>query len=223
MALSSSVFAARPSMALSSSAFAGVVVPSSAFVAGRFAPSRILKRAALVTPARMQTSVANFPVQKLPAASVGGFQLLIPPTSFLKVSTQHWFAAATGSLPSWHMPKPNVHMSGSTYRTAVDSFNRDNLIAAVPDIDNNPEDYPTVLFETDPGDILVFHGLTLHSSSGNASTDTTRRALSLRFAGDDILWKNRSDAPLIFERTLEDGEPLSRISDECPQVWPKSS
>ena len=105
----------------------------------------------------------------------------------------------------------------------VDSFNRDNLIAAVPDIDNNPEDYPTVLFETDPGDILVFHGLTLHSSSGNASTDTTRRALSLRFAGDDILWKNRSDAPLIFERTLDDGEPLSRISDECPQVWPQAS
>lgn len=105
----------------------------------------------------------------------------------------------------------------------VDSFNRDNLIATVPDIDGNPEDYPTVLLETDPGDVIVFHGLTLHSSSGNASTDTMRRALSLRFAGDDIRWKNRSDAPLIFDRTLNDGEPLSELADQCPQVWPRAA
>ena len=107
--------------------------------------------------------------------------------------------------------------------TPVDSFNRDNLIATVPDIDGNPEKYPTVLLETDPGDILVFHGLTLHSSSGNSNKDVTRRALSLRMAGDDILWKNRSDAPLIFDQTLNDGEPLRMISSECPQIWPKAS
>ena len=105
----------------------------------------------------------------------------------------------------------------------VDSFNRDNLIAAVPDIDGNPDEYPTVLLETDPGDVIVFHGLTLHSSSGNASPDTTRRALSLRFAGDDIRWKNRSDAPLIFDRMLNDGNPLSELADQCPQVWPRSA
>ena len=105
----------------------------------------------------------------------------------------------------------------------VDSFNRDDLIATVPDIDNNPDKYPTVLLETDPGDIVIFHGLTLHSSSGNSSEDTTRRALSLRMAGDDILWKNRSDAPLIFDQTLNDGEPLRMISNECPQVWPQTS
>ena len=105
----------------------------------------------------------------------------------------------------------------------VDSFNRDDLIATVPDIDNDPDKYPTVLLETDPGDIVIFHGLTLHSSSGNSSKDTKRRALSLRMAGDDILWKNRSDAPLIFDQTLNDGEPLSMISNECPQIWPQTS
>jgi ectoine hydroxylase-related dioxygenase (phytanoyl-CoA dioxygenase family) len=103
----------------------------------------------------------------------------------------------------------------------VETFDRDDLIASVPDIDNNPDEYPTILLETDPGDVLVFHGLTLHSSSGNSNTEIPRRAMSLRLAGDDILWKNRSEAPLIFNRTLNDGEPLSMIADECPQVWPK--
>lgn len=91
----------------------------------------------------------------------------------------------------------------------------------MPDIDNNPDEYPTILLETDPGDIIVFHGLALHSSSGNSNTDRSRRALSLRYAGDDIRWKNRSDAPLIFDRTLEDGARLSELGDQCPQVWPR--
>jgi len=104
----------------------------------------------------------------------------------------------------------------------VESFNRDDLVATVPDIDNNPDDYPTVLMETDPGDIIVFHGLTLHSSSGNSSTETSRRALSLRYAGDDIRWKNRSEAPLIFDKSLSDGDPLSLLGDQCPQVWPRA-
>jgi ectoine hydroxylase-related dioxygenase (phytanoyl-CoA dioxygenase family) len=104
----------------------------------------------------------------------------------------------------------------------VESFNRDDLVATVPDIDNNPDEYPTVLMETDPGDIIVFHGLTLHSSSGNSNTENSRRALSLRYAGDDIRWKNRSDAPLIFDRTLNDGDPLSLVGDQCPQVWPRA-
>ncbi len=105
--------------------------------------------------------------------------------------------------------------------TPVDGFDRDELIDTVPDIDGNPDEYPTVMFETDPGDVVVFHGLTLHASSGNSRTDLPRRALSLRFAGDDIRWKNRSEAPLIFDRTLEDGAPLTEIPDQCPQVWPR--
>ena len=104
----------------------------------------------------------------------------------------------------------------------VESFNRDDLVATVPDIENNPEDFPTVLMETDPGDIIVFHGLTLHSSSGNSNRETSRRALSLRYAGDDIRWKNRSEAPLIFDRALDDGDPLSLLGDQCPQVWPRA-
>jgi ectoine hydroxylase-related dioxygenase (phytanoyl-CoA dioxygenase family) len=121
------------------------------------------------------------------------------------------------------------HKWGKLYRPVrigenkpVDAFNRDVLIDRVPDIDADPETYPTVLLEVDPGDIVVFHGLTLHASGGNKRTDLPRRAVSYRFAGDDIRWKNRADAPLVFERALNDGDPLSLYAEECPQVWPRA-
>ena len=122
------------------------------------------------------------------------------------------------------------HKWGKLYRPVrigenkpVKSFDRDDLIERVPDIDADPDAYPTILLETEPGDLIVFHGLTLHASSGNARTDRSRRAMSYRFAGDDIRWKNRSDAPLIFETGLEDGDPLSLLGGECPQVWPHTA
>lgn len=140
-----------------------------------------------------------------------------------------WFAldpvrAETGALKF----AKGSHRWGKLYQPVkigenkpVDGFNRDDLIPTVPDIDRNPDKYPTILLETDPGDIIVFHGLSLHSSSGNSSTTSSRRALSLRFAGDDIRWKNRSDAPLIFDRALNDGDRLSLLGEQCPQVWPR--
>lgn len=101
----------------------------------------------------------------------------------------------------------------------VAAFDRDEL-APVPDIDGDPGRYPTVLLEADPGDVIVFHGRALHASGPNTRPDVSRRAVSYRFAGDDIRWRNRSEKPLIFDRVLEDGDPLSLIADLCPRVWP---
>ncbi len=104
----------------------------------------------------------------------------------------------------------------------VTMFDRDDLVAEVPDIDGNPDRYPTITLEVDPGDIIVFHGCALHASGPNRRPDVNRRALSYRFAGNDIRWRNRSESPLIFERSLEDGDPLSLIAEECPRVWPRN-
>ncbi len=104
----------------------------------------------------------------------------------------------------------------------VAGFDRDDLVAEVPDIDADPVRYPTVMLEADPGDVIVFHGLALHASGPNKRSDVSRRAVSYRFAGDDIRWRNRSEKPLIFKRSLNDGDPLSLIADECPQVWPQA-
>ena len=121
------------------------------------------------------------------------------------------------------------HKWGKLYRPVkiglnepLEAFDRDDLVEEVPDIDGNPGEYPTALLETDPGDVVVFHGCALHASGPNMRPDVNRRALSYRFAGDDIRWKNRSDKPLIFDRCLKDGDPLSLIADQCPRVWPRA-
>ena len=102
----------------------------------------------------------------------------------------------------------------------VPGFSEDSEIAGpVPDIDSDPERYPTVCYELEPGDCVAFHGRTLHAAGGNASSSVRRRAVSHRFCGDDITWKNRSSAPLVFETNLNDGDSIER--EECPVVWPR--
>lgn len=96
--------------------------------------------------------------------------------------------------------------------------NETDIAGPVPDIDADPERYPTVTWDLEPGDCVVFHGRTLHASGGNKSADVRRRALSIRFIGDDIRWKNREFGSLVFETPMNDGDVLDR--PECPKVWP---
>lgn len=65
----------------------------------------------------------------------------------------------------------------------------------LPDIDqliaDDPEQHRIVSFDTEPGDIVVFHYRTLHDAPGNSSAATRRRAVSLRWVGDDARWAER--------------------------------
>jgi ectoine hydroxylase-related dioxygenase (phytanoyl-CoA dioxygenase family) len=61
----------------------------------------------------------------------------------------------------------------------------DAMIAAAPD------EHRVISFDTDPGDVIVFHYRTLHDAPGNASTTERRRAVSLRWVGDDARWAER--------------------------------
>ena len=44
-----------------------------------------------------------------------------------------------------------------------------------------------------------------------------RRALALRFTGDDVRWQPRPYMPMLFEPGLEDGDPMD--CDFFPRVW----
>jgi ectoine hydroxylase-related dioxygenase (phytanoyl-CoA dioxygenase family) len=55
-------------------------------------------------------------------------------------------------------------------------------LAEVPDIDADRAALRILGWALEPGDVVFFHALTLHSSAG---TDQRRRVLSLRFLGDD--------------------------------------
>lgn len=116
-----------------------------------------------------------------------------------------------GTHRSGHAYKPNVFVS----QTPLPGAEGEQL----PDIEANADDFDIVHFETEPGDVIVHHYKTVHGTSGNASRYQVRRAVSLRYCGDDIRWKSRPYAPpqLHLKKRLADGDPLS--GQDFPVVW----
>ena len=87
-----------------------------------------------------------------------------------------------------------------------------------PDIDASPGDYDTASWELSPGDCLAFHGKTLHGAYANTSATARRRALSVRFTGDDIRWHPRLYAPTDPNAPkLRAGDPID--GERYPIVW----
>lgn len=64
----------------------------------------------------------------------------------------------------------------------------DDEMDDIPDINAHPDQYELLDWEMEPGDILMFHPLTLHGSYGNHHRVRRRRALALRWTGDDVVW-----------------------------------
>jgi ectoine hydroxylase-related dioxygenase (phytanoyl-CoA dioxygenase family) len=94
----------------------------------------------------------------------------------------------------------------------------DPLDGPAPDIDADPDAYDIEMIETGPGDVIAFHGLTLHAATGNQSPDQRRRALSLRLAGDDVTWNPRAYIPSVPDQPdLTPGGPVD--SDQYPRLW----
>ncbi|MDP7241714.1 MAG: phytanoyl-CoA dioxygenase family protein [Rhodospirillales bacterium] len=86
-----------------------------------------------------------------------------------------------------------------------------------PDIQNNRDQFDIVSWDLDPGDALVFTGLTLHYASGNP-TEGRRRGLATRWLGDDIRFlRKKKMLKMIRDPGLTDG---SRVDcDLFPVVW----
>ena len=92
----------------------------------------------------------------------------------------------------------------------------DTVGAVVPDRTGDPD---LVGFETMPGDIVVHHARTIHGAHGNRSTTRRRRAISVRYAGDDTVFRIKTGAPAKpHHAELVEGAPLTEPG--CPRVWP---
>ena len=76
-----------------------------------------------------------------------------------------------------------------------------------------------VSFDTEPGDITVHHARTIHGAFPNTSTQQRRRAISVRYAGDDAVFVVKRGAPQKpHHASLVEGEPLDEAV--CPLAWP---
>jgi len=89
----------------------------------------------------------------------------------------------------------------------------------LPDIEGEREKYDIVTHPSEPGDVIVHHSRLIHGSGPNYTRDRRRRAVSLRYAGDDVTyWFHQSAPPQPHhQHTLQDGDPI-----ECaqfPRVW----
>jgi len=114
--------------------------------------------------------------------------------------------------------KPN----GFANQTPLDAYGlaeADEQQIPLPDIEGEREKYDIVTHPSEPGDVIVHHSRLVHGSGPNYSSDRRRRAVSLRYAGDDVrYWFHRSAPPQPHHvHSLRDGDPI-----ECaqfPLVW----
>lgn len=79
----------------------------------------------------------------------------------------------------------------------------------VPDPDAEPDRYRILEWHMQPGDAVAFHYRTVHGARGNL-TAGRRRALSLRYVGDDARYVTRPGrtSPPFPGHDMKDGQPL---------------
>ena len=75
-----------------------------------------------------------------------------------------------------------------------------------------------VSFDMEPGDVAVHHAMTLHGAHANI-TDQWRRAISVRYCGDDTVYRFKRGTPRKpHHDEVAEGSPVDH--PRCPQVWP---
>jgi len=92
----------------------------------------------------------------------------------------------------------------------------------LPDVDANREKYEILGWDMKPGDCLVFQGMIVHGSDGNASLKNRRRAFATRWTGDDARFDVRSGDVAIptSDPGLQHGDPMD--CDDFPVIWSRA-
>lgn len=90
----------------------------------------------------------------------------------------------------------------------------------VPDVLGSPELVERLIsFDLEPGDMTVHHARTIHGAPANTSA-LRRRAISVRYCGDDARYLHRSGLPgRPGLDQVVDGDPVG--PPWCPQAWPR--
>ena len=116
------------------------------------------------------------------------------------------------------------HLSGVDYRPNL--FVTDEPLPGtdgdvVPDVgaDRTLSDR-LISFEVVPGDITVHHYRTIHGAPANTTTDRRRRAISVRYCGDDARYLHKPGLPARHGLDqVADGDPVGE--PWYPRVWPR--
>ncbi len=120
--------------------------------------------------------------------------LWIPVDPITRSSTLEFVAGS--HLGPWLMPRSFMDNQAKWFP--------EGTLADLPNIDTARDNYPIIGWEVNPGDIVCFHMLTLHSAGG-VDNNKRRRVFSVRFLGDDIThaprnWVTSPDFPGLTEQ-----------------------
>lgn len=117
--------------------------------------------------------------------------------------------------------KPNAFVSQVSRGQSKDATAEDETQVQLPDIEGNEGTYDIVTYTSNPGDVIVHHSRLVHGSRPNYRADRPRRAVSLRYIGDDVRYHFHKSAPpqSHHRHSLVDGDALD--SDQFPVVWRK--
>lgn len=90
----------------------------------------------------------------------------------------------------------------------------------LPDIESEEHSYEVLTFDVQPGDVIIHDARTVHGAGGN-TTSQMRRAISMRYCGDDMVYFKRPGTAFQARttHTLENGAPLH--AQDFPVVWPR--
>ena len=115
--------------------------------------------------------------------------------------------------------RPNSFVNQQTLAELLDPGLEDEAQVHLPDIEGNEGDYDIVTYPSNPGDVLVHHSNLIHGSKPNYLGDRARRAVSFRYAGDDVTYHFHKSAPPQphHRHALKDGDVLD--CDQFPVVW----
>lgn len=91
----------------------------------------------------------------------------------------------------------------------------------VPNFHKDKRNQEILSFDTEPGDITVHHARTIHGADGNSSSNIRRRAISIRYCGDDARYQFRKGVPQKpHHASVAEGAIMDHPA--CPVVWPQA-
>lgn len=155
--------------------------------------------------------------QDLPYYNVDGrsnISMWFPVDPIPRASTLEFVAGS--HLGPWYMPRSFLDGQAKWFP--------DGSLAELPDLSAEPDRWPVIGWELEPGDAVFFHMLTLHAAGG-VEGPHRRRVLSVRFLGDDMVhaprrWVTSPPFPGL-EDELPAGAPLDHPL--FPVVWRRAA
>ena len=91
----------------------------------------------------------------------------------------------------------------------------------VPDIEGERSRYEVLSWDMKPGDVIAYHGLTLHGTMRGATSSYRRSVWEIRWCGEDVRYANRVGpvVPALEGHGLSPGDRLAGAM--FPKVWPR--